>query len=613
MAKIENFKYSVEEAFSNCFFIIPDYQREYVWQDKEVNKLLQDICDEYDATRDEEYFIGTVLVSEGKDNALEVIDGQQRLTTLFLVLCALKHLLGDNAEIDNLIATKKIGADGKSKMNFRLNLRYEGAEDFCMNVADSPSPDELRARLIDSRGKLFGSLENLCNAYHSIILFLTDKYTRNHQLDIDSLGRFLGYLANHVVFIQIKTSVSRALKIFETINERGVGLNSMDLLKNLLFTHVRHDQFSELKNNWKKITEPLEKNKEKPLRFLRYYLMANYPVKGMGDKKEPIIREDQIYDWLTIPENAELCGYKEDPFLFVRKLSEGVNCYIHFSNGKDRNGHDSIPMDNLRKLCGGAFSLHFILLLAANRLPDHLFDYLVNSLETFLFYFIVTKSTTRDLERNFSLWADELRSISELPSEAEKKASLQAFIDKHLKSGAKDKLDEFEDDFKRFSFHSLQQYRIRYILAKLTQHVDMAYRGEKKPGRLDNYLKLEIEHILPDTPKADFKEDFESNHPDTSYDYMKNKLGNLTLLEKPINIVAGRKYFEHKIPHYKQSGNYLTRSIVETPQVGQNTSIDRINETLISFDEWSAETIEDRQKMLTDLAKQVWKIESLSA
>ena len=72
------------------------------------------------------------------------------------------------------------------------------------------------------------------------------------------LSKYWGYLANNVVFIQISTDVSSALKIFETINERGVGLNPMDLLKNLLFTHVRPDEFTRLKDEWKKITKPLE-------------------------------------------------------------------------------------------------------------------------------------------------------------------------------------------------------------------------------------------------------------------------------------------------------------------------------------------------------------------
>ena len=612
MENIENHGYNIQDAFSHNFFIIPDYQREYVWQEKEVNKLLQDIVDEYESTDNEEYFIGTILVSGAANNTanntLEVIDGQQRLTTLFLTLCALKHLLGDATDFNELISKRRTASDGTSSFSYRLDLHYEGAEDFCKAVSDAPSYAELKDQLLKSRENLFGSLDNLANAYQNIILFLTEKHSIHENLDIEALLKFWGYLANRVVFIQIKTRVSRALKIFETINDRGVSLNSMDLLKNLLFTHVKQDKFNKLKNEWKKITDLLEENKEKPLRFLRYYLMANYPIKGMGSKKEPIIREDQIYDWLIDKENAELCGYKIDPFPFVRRLIKGVRIYINFSDGKDRHGKNSIPLDNLRKLCGGGFSQHFILLLAASELPDEQFDYLLHQLESFLFYFIVTKSTTRDLERNFSVWADELREIVSKKNVSEQKKALKEFVAQRFEQGAKEKADEFEDSLKRFNFHSLQQYRLRYVLAKLTQYVDMHYMGVKELGRLDDYLKLEIEHILPSTPEVQLKSEFEERNPDAPYDLMKNMLGNLTLLEKTINVVAGRKFFEEKKPLYGDSMHYLTKSINGINAVGKNTSIQRINKMLKSYDQWNAEEIKSRQEALFQLAKNVWAI-----
>jgi hypothetical protein len=103
MAKIENFKYSIEEAFRECFYVVPDYQREYVWTDKEVQQLLDDINDQMDGGSTREYFIGTVLVSPGpQKNHYEVIDGQQRLTTFFLLLCALKHLFRGEPQVQVL-------------------------------------------------------------------------------------------------------------------------------------------------------------------------------------------------------------------------------------------------------------------------------------------------------------------------------------------------------------------------------------------------------------------------------------------------------------------------------------------------------------------------------
>src|SRR4030095_7967961 len=92
MAKIEDHKYTVEEAFRECFYVVPDYQREYVWTEKEVQQLLTDINEQFDTTDRREYFMVTVLVSPSEErNHFEVIDGQQRLTTLFLLLCALRQ------------------------------------------------------------------------------------------------------------------------------------------------------------------------------------------------------------------------------------------------------------------------------------------------------------------------------------------------------------------------------------------------------------------------------------------------------------------------------------------------------------------------------------------
>ncbi|HEX5487090.1 MAG TPA: DUF262 domain-containing protein [Limnobacter sp.] len=63
MARIENHKYSIEEAFREYFYIVPDYQREYVWADKEVHQLLEDIGEQIDAGTTQKYFTGRVLVS----------------------------------------------------------------------------------------------------------------------------------------------------------------------------------------------------------------------------------------------------------------------------------------------------------------------------------------------------------------------------------------------------------------------------------------------------------------------------------------------------------------------------------------------------------------------
>lgn len=605
MARIENHKFTIDEAFRECFYIVPDYQREYVWTEKQVNQLLEDINEQMDSSSSE-YFIGTILVSPRKDEKghFDVIDGQQRLTTTFLILCALRVLFKDMPQgkmIDGLTATSYTDYQGDIKTNLKLEPRYENAGEVIKSIVKtSGDPQAVRARIQSSSIHIYGSVENILNAYDVIYRFLTNNYENETKLK-----KYWGHLANNVVFIQISTDVSNALKIFETINERGVGLNPMDLLKNLLFTQVSSEHFSQLKDEWKKITNPLEKNKEKPLRFLRYFLMANFDIKN--DRNDAIVREDEIYDWFSKRENAVLTGYQENPFEFVRQITRNVNRYIDFSNGFGNDSKPSLAMDSLKKLTGGAFSLHYVLLLAASNLPKLLFDQFVAELESFLFFYIFTKTPTKDLERSFSIWADEVRDIAQIENPAEQLQKLNEFVNERFANNMVKKTPELKDALKRLTLHSMQQYRTRYLLARLTQHVDMAFNGQKNRVNLEPYFKLEIEHILPNNPDAELRGKWQEKHPELTYDEVKNRFGNLTLLEKPINIVAGNDFYSKKVPEYAKSGNYLTRSLFALADVGQNTSISRINTKLSSFDKWDAEDIEKRQFLLIAMAQEIWK------
>jgi len=609
MSKITNHQYTIEEAFKECFYIVPDYQREYVWTEKEVHQLLQDITDQMEVADGQDYFIGMVLVSPANEkNHYEVIDGQQRLTTFFLLLCALRNRFKEHQQstvINGLISTSYSTASGDIKIALKLDPRYENASDVMGRIVElNDFPEPTRAAIENSGIEPFGSLENLLEAYTTVHSFLD-----TNLQEYESLKRFWGFLSNNVTFIQIATDVSSALKIFETINERGVGLNPMDLLKNLLFTQVEPREFTKLKNEWKKITGPLEKAKEKPLRFLRYFLMANYKVTG----KEGTIREDQIYDWFTDKKNAKTCGYKDKPFDFVRKLCRSVEKYLSYTAGCGNDGSANVAMDNLKKLCGGAFSQHYVLLLAAGHLPKPLFDQFVVQLESFLFYYIFTKTPTRELERSFSAWADELREITALTDADSQLEKLNGFVENRFKASMSSKAGELTDALKRYSLRSMQKYRTKYLLAKLTQFVDRAFTGVKVGGSLEDYYVLEMEHILPNTPTAELRASFASGSPDAQYDDCKNRLGNFTLLEKPINIVASNNFFGLKKQEYAKCQHYLTRSIAELTTVGTNSSINRINEMLGSFDEWTAASIVRRQQMLADLAKEVWKTSKIEA
>lgn len=158
---------------------MPDYQREYVWTDKEVQQLLDDINEQLDSGSSAEYFVGTVLVSPASEkNHYEVIDGQQRLTTVFLLLCALKRLFQGEPRVQTLsglIATSYTDREGNFRTSLKLNPRYENACDVVSKIVELDADPAVVRTGIQSAGiPTFGSLENLIRPTRlSIVTLMT--------------------------------------------------------------------------------------------------------------------------------------------------------------------------------------------------------------------------------------------------------------------------------------------------------------------------------------------------------------------------------------------------------------------------------------------------------
>lgn len=611
MARIENFQFSIQDAFKECFYVVPDYQREYVWKDREVRQLLDDINEQVDGSNDSEYFVGTVLVSKHASSGNhEVIDGQQRLTTFFLILCALRaQVTSDDPQLGSHIGSLIEGTysdrSGNTQTRLHLDPQYENAGEVIRKIAAvNGSPAEVTHAIESSGIRTYGSISNLTNAYETVWDYLTENYP-----DLSDKKRFWGYLATQVVFIQIKTDISTALKIFETINERGVGLNPMDLVKNLLFSQVRDKEFTRLKAEWKEVTRPLEQNGEKPLRFLRYFIMANYTVDS--GRKDPIVREDEIYDWFRKPNSIEETGYVADPFMFVRKIRLNTTSYLNFRRGLRSDGQPCPELARLQELTGGAFSLHYILLLAAAGLRPELFVHLVVQLESLLFHYIFSKTQAKEIERTFAAWAKDLRKIAAVVDEMNQRHALDVFILEKIAPSMAAKSIDLEASLQRYTYWSMQKYRTRYLLTRLAQFIDDGFHGISNASGYRRYQGAQIEHILPATPSLELSEQWKLDHPEDDYRYNCNRLGNLTFLEAPINNVASNRFFQLKRPEYAKSSFYLTRSINGLATVGENTSVSRVNRHLKPFESWGPQTIAERQQMLVTIGKLVWGLRRL--
>ena len=586
--RIESADITVSQLFQS-FYVVPDYQREYVWGTEQVEQLLNDIHTEMSGTAPDkapEYFIGSIVVCPGRSALLDLIDGQQRMTTLYITLCAIRdrlQSLGDagSSVLNSQIAAASVDASGKETLRYRLDLQYEDSGNALVNIADGEPIDYVTTK----------STQNIANTHHVVITFLTNEFGE----DSSSLRPFYGYLTNKVKLIRIQTEdVAKALKIFETINDRGIGLNSMDLLKNLLFMKATPAQFDRLKVTWKNLQDTIFDMGEKPLRFLRYFIFSRYDV--------DVLREDEIYGWFS--RNDAVAGYGADPISFALELVNAASAYSNFRAGKNELGHGNRYLENMRLLGGKAARQHLILLLAGRHLSSTLFDRLAQEVENLFFCYVITREPTRVFERKFARWASELRDIAT----AEK---FDHFIAQRFAKEKADLSARFNDALSRLTDDSLQKYRFRYVLSKLMQYVDLQAYGENEATRsLGNYTSggYEIEHIFPLNPCVEAVKEFGTiSDPETA-----NKLGNIVLVEGQINSSLGNRAYSQKRAVYQQSKLLLTRALAEQPKVGANTQIDRAVSAIVSFPEWNEKAVNLRQQSLVKLARVVWAIPETS-
>lgn len=573
------------------FYCVPDYQREYVWEEEDVSQLLQDIYDEfYEADghpiQGPEYFIGSIVACKSDNGVYQLIDGQQRMTTIYITLCAIRdHLkeLGSEASsvLTNCIHDVDLDSNGVETARFRLELQYEDSKGVLETIAEASTPvDEIPDETV--------SIEHLKIAYQTVRTFLRERFDD----DPAAIKQFFGAFMNRVKLIRIVTPrLSHALKVFETVNDRGVGLTAVDLLKNLLFIQTAEKTHPKLKNLWKDFITRLEKVKEKPLRFLRYFVMSEYE----GDWNKPL-RAEQIYDWFR--KNISLCKIDSDPIGFVNLLKMRAGVYENFLKGNDPHGNPSHHLQNIGIVAGRGARQHMIILLAGTHLTPEGFNKLAKAVESLFFCFIVTKESTKTLERWFGTWSAQLRA-------AETDDDLDDFIEEHLYKAIRDREKAFDFAIRELKLGRIQKYKLKYVLAKLTQHIEQEAWGNPAYESLDLYVnkKIEIEHILPNTPKPNVRAAFDKPE---EYDDYKQKLGNLILLEKVINGSNQNRPFEEKVEVYGQSKMLLTRSLHEKPSVGKNSSVNHAVEMLPEFEGWDSEAIDQRQESLLELARKVW-------
>ena len=579
------------------FFIVPDYQREYVWKvDDQVEQFLIDIENEFEPKSDNQksYFIGSIIIVEN-NGKFDVIDGQQRLTTIILSLCAFRDMLRplelDKKQekylktIEELLSDFDINTD-ESKL--RLELQYEESKDFLSKLIENQVFEEVETASIK---KMKAAYERLKSHFE---LYL--------QEDIESLISFVRFFLTKIELVLIESeNLSSALKIFETINQRGAGLNAMDLVKNLLFSQANEVDFQKIKETWKEITSNLQKCKEdnSPLRFLRYFLMARC-FNG-------VIREDDIYKWIISPEGKSATKYETKPLEFANELKKISYRYSDLVIATElvKDGGNYPNITNIGFVNKYKSRQHLILLLALdiNCTNDEI-EYLGVNLESFFFYSNTLGIQAKNNERLFALWASKIRGIKAIEE-------IKIIIEQTMVAYVKEKVAEFKSVFLNIRHSSYDPlYRLRYVLGKIENTI-LIKSGLPVKGKdfLDN---LQIEHILPQTPKdnvlpTEFKDKDE-------YFNMVFKLGNVTLLESTINQAVNNfndlsnDWFQKKQEEYINSNIISTNLINDKFSIGNNTGLNRFKSDYnFSFTKWTKEDIVKRQEILLELAFETWR------
>lgn len=588
---------TVQEVFKESFYEIPAFQREYVWKEQQVNSLLTDVVDalfdDKGSPSTGEYFIGSIVAYLDDQGVFQLIDGQQRITTLFIVLCAIRDIrknLNDPESshfLQGMIQDQYQKLDGTTGTRLRLKPLYEDAGTVLQDIAmGHETPQQLRKTLPQSA-------KNMLATYEFSVDFLSEHFGR----DVAALRVFQAHLCQRVRLVRIQTlGISDALRIFETVNDRGVGLNALDLLKNLLFMQVEKTDFDQLTSIWKEMVYTIEKTGkgEKPLRFLRYFVLANFP--GARKHNKPLTEGD-LYEWLSA--NKDKLDITQNPIAFAKWLRQAALMYQKFVSEPD------FALSNIYALSGRARQ-HLIVLLACQSLNDTAIAVVTRQLERLFVTYVLAQEPTKVLDSVFADIAPKLGEwIAQHKAQVDLESELDAWMQIWVNREVLRLTPRVSAALDRMGLE--RKLTCRFVLWRLSQYLEALACTPLGDTHISHFAKFEVEHVLPNNPSIDLKESFDKP---ADYDRYKALIGNLTLLEKPINASLGRDYFSVKQAAYGSSGLFITKSLSKSQAIGVNTSYVKASQWLSQHTDWSSAAIELRQQDLKLLMMNMLAMES---
>lgn len=604
MKKIEGSPKSLKQLLQNTKYSIHYYQREYMWQRKHIEELIDDPTSEFldyyvpgDDRKDVQdygaYFMGSIVLA-GRENA--IIDGQQRFSSLTLLLMYLNNRLrslGQNySMIEQMIFSEAYGTKS-------FNINVEDRAD-CMNAIFNDQPFDTT--------NVGESVKNLYGRYTDIIdVFPNDDITDNMLL------HFCDWLAEKVFFIEIvATTEQDAHKVFVTMNDRGLSLTSTEMLKGYLLSEIKDDSKREKLNNiWKDKVLSLKKDDDKgDETFIKAWLRAQY-AETIRETKAGAVNQDfdiiggSFHKWVRDERDKLGLSTTDDFEFFIMKFSKFADVYRKIREAENTFAEETKYIYYNAQV---NFTLQPQLLLAPICYEDT-WPVIIEKMNLVARFIdlLITARVTNYRSVDYSTIKNYVFNVT--------KNIRRCSIDV-LKARLKAQSDNLAYDpaaaLPELRLNSFTKKYIKNMLARITGYI------EEQTGVASDYCNymntqtknpFEIEHII-----TDHYEWFTSEYSDQEeFRRWRNSFGALLLLHKSINASLNDSKYDYKLSKYcSNEGNIYTESLGDQAYQNNPKFKKFIADNGLGFKpyaQFGKAEITERIQLLVQLVNLVWNAE----
>lgn len=573
--KVKAKEHYIKDLLNDKFlFDIPDYQRAYSWNKDNLKQLIDDIMDSIGLNKEnnncfeeyEPYFIGSIVLcsKEYKDDGsglYDVIDGQQRLTSIIILIATIRDLTKNEAYkniLSSLIYQKPNELMG-IKESIRVRVRGKEAEFFKKYVLTDGGTDLVNE--IDEK-EISEAKQNMLNAIKTFKEVFVDE---NGEVLESKLDEFTKYFLQKVVVVVITTdSFTSAFRLFNVINARGLPLTNADLLKSENLRVISEDKRNIYTDMWENIEQELGKDKlEQIIGFMRTMKQNRKATATVYEEfSKKIFVSEPDYIGINFVEH-------------LKEIKDLYNKYINEGNIELSSKENSIYYQNLVRIMRD-FIPYDEWMVALIKFIEKF----KNDEDILEFLKVLEKRIVIDWV-NGNSFADRLARVYKILEVIDSSSSLEeikksnVFISDLERTTAyfRNSLDDIE-------FYSKGRMLVpKYILIRL----DM----EKRNGEILDYTnKIMLEHILPRNAKDAY---WTTNFTVDERKNWCNKLGNLVIINGTKNTKLNNKAFAEKVEQYlsKKSDFEITKEV-------------------LALNDWKIESVAGRQESLTNRALNLW-------